>query len=148
MIYFIKYGDRLGYEELSMLIIIYVSLVVIDYIFRAFAQYKISKSLNTGNSWMSFIPYLNNYYIGKMINNEALGFILTIVVALSVLFDNVIIATIFNVAFIILYNYCIYILLKKLTKNYKIYTILSVVTLGFLGSIFLFVFRNKKILKK
>lgn len=147
MIYILEYGKLFSDKLLTIILLTYISLVVANYIFKSFGLYTISKKLNMKDNWMSFIPYLNNYYLGSVVNNPFLAMFITVVVAVSSLTDNIIIVSVFNIIFLITYNYFLYLLFKKITKSYILVTLLSILSLGFFGSIFLFIFRNKKLVK-
>jgi hypothetical protein len=147
MIYILEYGKLFSDKLLTIILLTYISLVVANYIFKSFALYTISKKLNMKDNWMSFIPYLNNYYLGSVVNNPFLAMFITVVVAVSSLTDNIIIVSVFNIIFLITYNYFLYLLFKKITRSYILVTLLSILSLGFFGSIFLFIFRNKKLVK-
>lgn len=147
MIYILEYGKLFSDKLLTIILLTYISLVVANYIFKSFGLYTISKKLNMKDNWMSFIPYLNNYYLGSVVNNPFLAMFITVVVAVSSLTDNIIIVSVFNIIFLITYNYFLYLLFKKITRSYILVTLLSILSLGFFGSIFLFIFRNKKLVK-
>lgn len=147
MIYILGYGKLFSDKLLTIILLTYISLIVANYIFKSFGLYTISKKLNMKDNWISFIPYLNNYYLGSVVNNPFLAMFITVVVAVSSLTDNIIIVSVFNIIFLITYNYFLYLLFKKITRSYILVTLLSILSLGFFGSIFLFIFRNKKLVK-
>lgn len=147
MIYILEYGKLFSDKLLTIILLTYISLIVANYIFKSFGLYTISKKLNMKDNWISFIPYLNNYYLGSVVNNPFLAMFITVVVAVSSLTDNIIIVSVFNIIFLITYNYFLYLLFKKITRSYILVTLLSILSLGFFGSIFLFIFRNKKLVK-
>ncbi len=143
------------------LFLIVVSYILLTYIFEGIALMRISENLGCKGYMTSWIPFYNKYLLGRISGSKILGIIL--------LMDNILIIAmgfyfykyqVYNVELFILFLLLLLIsfilnmvishkIFKMVTFKYgDILTIVSVLSLGILRPIFLFIFRNKKIVNK
>lgn len=136
-----------------LLIVIYQ---IITYIFESLAIMEMSKSLQYKAVGTAWIPFYNKYLLGKIANHKVLGVILAILnVAIVVTGIGSYIQSDLNAILFGIFLICIVvsfvldsiiahkIYVKAIGKYGDILTVFSVLTLGFLRPIFLFVVRNK-----
>lgn len=145
-------------------------LSIANYIFMGFGLMKMGETMGEKAPWLSWIPYANQYMLGKLgINNTVgillvisngvsslLGMILGILMTLTEEFINMEIVYIPLIIFgVIIAIYCIavsilmYIVYYKLYKKFSdkavIMTIFTVLTGTALAPIFIFAIRNNKL---
>ena len=133
-----------------------VVYTVITYIFESIAIMSMSKNLGYKAIYTSWIPFYNKYLLGKIAENKVLGGIAAISniiitgVGIYCYIQNefqpiifLIFLTCVLIGFIldIVISHKIYV--KAINKYGDILTIFSVLTLGLLRPIFLFIIRNK-----
>lgn len=151
-------GLLLGiYFFIISFIFIIIFYVLISYIFESLAITSMSKNLKSKNIYTGWIPFYNKYILGKIGNSEPLGITLFITTLISTI--TIILFFIFKepqpvliIIFLlsVLTTFILDIILSnkifnKYSKNFKdVMTALSVLSLGFLRPIFLFIIRNKK----
>lgn len=138
-------------------IVIIIFYVLISYIFESLSIVSMSRNLKYKNVNTGWIPFYNKYILGKIGDSKFLGITLlittlisTITIILFFLFKEPqpILIVIFLIS--ILTTFILDIILShrifnKYSKNFKdVMTALSVLSLGFLKPIFLFIIRNKK----
>ena len=141
---------------LSMIAII-VFYVLVSYIFESLAIVSMSKKLKYKNIYTGWIPIYNKYLLGKIGNSKSLGISLSITSFISLIMTLLLfllkephtILIIILLLSVILTFILDIILSHKIFNKYKckykdIMTILSILSLGFLRPIFLFIIRNKK----
>jgi len=149
--------------------IISVTIAIVNYIFMGIGLMEIGKSMGEKNSWLSWIPYANQYLLGKLGMNHAVGLILvigsSIISVLSFIAGMIngiinegimeeliigylgIIFVIFMIALAIMVLYYIscHNIYKKFSDKSVIMTVFTVLTCGALAPIFLFAIRNNKL---
>ena len=141
-------GLLLGiYFFIISFIFIIIFYVLISYIFESLAITSMSKNLKSKNIYTGWIPFYNKYILGKIGNSEPLGITLFITTLISTI--TIILFFIFKepqpVLIIILDIILSNKIFNKYSKNFKdVMTALSVLSLGFLRPIFLYIIRNKK----
>lgn len=116
------------------------------YFLISFGIYKLSKNNKLENdAFWSFVPGLFVYPLGKLVEKEVhaplrgyMGLINIILLVISVFFN---LFTIIQFAFLC---YSLYFLYKRFTNKYILFTVLSVVSLGLLIPLLVFILRNKK----
>lgn len=137
-----------------LVIIIYI---VITYVFESIALKRMMSNLQYKNSFTAWIPFYNKFLLGKIAGNKKLGIILAIVdliTACSGIYcynQNTYIVQGFIVFLIcILISFILNTILsdkiykKAINKYSDILTIFSVLSLGSLRPIFLFLVRNRE----
>ncbi len=139
------------------IIAIIIFYVLVSYIFESISIVSMSKRLKYKNAYTGWIPFYNKYILGKIGNSKPLGITLVITTLISTI--TIILFFVFKepqsiliIFFLlsVLITFIIDIILShkifnKYSSKYKdIMTILSVLSLGFLRPIFLFIIRNKK----
>lgn len=137
---------------------IFVFLLVIAgialYLLFAFGLYRMAKNQNLENSWIAFIPVVQMYIIGKLIKNlQIFGYAVPMpeIVLPSAIVVNYITKEIAVIGFLvglavfILNMFAMYELFKKY-KGEKAVTmmVISVVTLGIMGAVYIFQMREDK----
>lgn len=134
-----------------------IASMIITYIFESIALMKMSKNLGYPLSGTAWIPFYHKYILGKIAENKVLGIILAIDDMLTLVVwigyclwgnDQPMVGILFLVCVLISFILNIILTHKVYTRFEKkrrdIYTVLSVLTFGFLRPIFLFLVRNKK----
>ena len=140
---------------------IFLAIVVytaITYIFESIAVMSMSKNLGYKAIYTSWIPFYNKYLLGKIAENKVLGIILAL---LNIITTGIgifcYVRNEFNPITFLLFLICVLIgfildtiishkiYIKAINKYGDILTIFSVLTLGLLRPIFLFIIRNKKL---
>ena len=138
-------------------IVIIIFYVLISYIFESLSIVSMSKKLKYKNVNTGWIPFYNKYILGKIGGSKPLGITLLITTLISMI--TVILFFVFKepqsiliiiLLLSVLVTFILDIILShrifiKYSKNFKdIMTALSILSLGFLRPIFLFIIRNKK----
>ncbi len=128
------------------LIIVFVFLLAY-YVLFSYSIYKISKKQDIDNNWMTWVPYLNFYYLGVITNKNYNGLLMLLLICLTSFTKVIWIDIIIYILFAVIFSLTI----KKIYKNYytniESLTIFTIVSLTLLGPIVLFINRNKKIKK-
>ena len=141
-----------------LIVLVFIILfLVISYTFDSISTMCISKNLNYNYKLRTWIPFYNKYILGKIGNSKPLGITLVITTLISTI--TIILFFVFKepqsilIIFFLLSALITFILniilshkiFNKYSNKYKdIMTILSILSLGFLRPIFLFIIRNKK----
>ena len=144
---------------LFIFIAIFIAIIiyeVITYIFESMAIMQMSKNLKYKVPFTEWIPFYNKYLLGKIVGNKILGIIVAVLNGITAVSGTYCyIQTQPNPAIFIIFLLCVLIgfildiiishkIYKNATNKYgDIYTILSILTLGILRPIFLFIVRNK-----
>lgn len=144
------------YFLIIIFLVVIVSMIV-TYTFESIALMRMGKNLGYKKPIIAWIPFYNKYLLGKVAGNKPLGIILLIVdmgIFISFIgyrtvatYQEIFWGTFFLGVFVsfimnILLSHKIY--AKFVGKRADIYTVLGVITFGFLRPIFLFMIRNKK----
>ena len=144
---------------LFIFIAIFIAIIiceVITYIFESMAIMQMSKNLKYKVPFTAWIPFYNKYLLGKIVGNKILGIIVAVLNGITAFSGTYCyIQTQPNPAIFVIFLVCVLIgfildiiishkIYKNATDKYgDIYTILSILTLGILRPIFLFIVRNK-----
>lgn len=134
-----------------------VTSILLTYILESITLMKMSQKLKYKTPKVAFIPFYNKWILGKIANDKILGMILAIddMIILITWICDIILSQYHTIVAGILYI-CVFIsfilnivLTHKIYKRFQdrngnLYTLLSVLTFGFLRPIFLFVSSNKK----
>lgn len=148
--------SALFYFILATIFIVLVYLLL-SYIFESIAIGKMCKSLNYKHAYTSWIPFYNKFLLGRIASHKKLGAMLAIinfsVITIFIFLYN---ASSYSGLFLIFFFVLIILsfilnivishdIFKKAIGAYAdILTIFSVLSLGLLRPIFLFVLRNNK----
>lgn len=145
------------YFFIISIIAIIIFYVLVSYIFESISIVSMSKRLKYKNAYTGWIPFYNKYILGKIGNSKPLGITLVITTLISTI--TIILFFVFKepqsilIIFFLLSALITFILniilshkiFNKYSNKYKdIMTILSILSLGFLRPIFLFIIRNEK----
>ena len=136
---------------LSGFLFVLLAFYVILYIFNALGLYTMAQREGISYAWIAWIPLVQNFLIGDLINNKLWGFgytnwILVIVpIVTSVLSQFSSMSWVSGVISLAFYNYTIF-AYYKLFKIYKpestvLYTVLGII-FPFLFGIWTFIIRN------
>lgn len=141
---------------LGAFIFIFIAIGVIWYLFQAIGIYRMAKNRNLDHKWFAWIPYLQNYLFGELINDTVWGIggakwilvfgpiVSTIASNYLALSDNFFITLLLSVIVIAYYVYfeCAqYRLYKAYSEHAVLFTVLSII-LPFLAPIFVFAIRE------
>lgn len=142
-----------AFIAIFLAIIVYV---IIAYIFESISIMCMCKNLQYKATFTAWIPFYNKYLLGKIVGNKVLGLILALLNIATVLFGiycyaqtefipvtfiTFLVCAVLGFILDIVISHKIY---KNVTNRYgDILTVLSVLTLGLLRPIFLFIIRNK-----
>lgn len=144
------------YFIIAILLIILIYLFL-SYIFESIAIVRMCKNLNYKHIFASWVPYYNKYLLGKIAGlknaGATLGIINAIITFMFIYFQyitnfNTWLLVVFFVLLIISFVLNIVISHKIFNKAFNIYgdifTVFSILSLGLLRPIFLFIVRNSK----
>lgn len=145
-------------------------LSIANYIFMGFGLMKMGETMGEKAPWLSWIPYANQYLLGKLGINSATGMLLVVANIVSSIFglalgvlmslsENIgnaeivyiplIIFSIIMVLYCIAVSVLMYITYHKLYKKFSdkatVMTIFTVLTGTALAPIFIFAIRNNKL---
>lgn len=145
-------------------------LSIANYIFMGFGLMKMGEAMGEKAPWLSWIPYANQYLLGKLGINSATGMLLVVANIVSSIFglalgvlmslsENIgnaeivyiplIIFSIIMVLYCIAVSVLMYITYHKLYKKFSdkatVMTIFTVLTGTALAPIFIFAIRNNKL---
>lgn len=148
--------SALFYFILAIIFIVLVYLLL-SYIFEGIAIGKMCKNLNYKYAYTSWIPFYNKFLLGRIANHKKFGAMLAIInFTIINIFICLYNASSYSGLFLILFFILIMLsfilnivisheIFKKAIGTYgDILTIFSVLSLGLLRPIFLFVLRNNK----
>lgn len=146
---------------LSFLFFVYVAILaaalfymLISYTFESIAVMRMGKS----RKFAAWIPFYNKYLLGKIAGNKVLGALSSVLtlaqIALSLYFY--IFQKFEPVLFVVLLLCCIVNFIFNAVMAHKIFadrtskcadvlTVVNIITLGLLQSVFIFALRNKKV---
>ena len=142
---------------LLIIFLVMIASIIITYTFESMALVRIGKNLGYSKPATAWIPFYNKYILGRVAGNKPLGMILvivdisivisfvcyiTIVTYHEIFFDTFLLSVLISFIMNTILSHKIY--AKLAGKRVDIYTVLGVITFGFLRPIFLFVIRNKK----
>ncbi len=145
------------YFFIISIIAIIIFYILVSYIFESISIVSMSKRLKYKNAYTGWMPFYNKYILGKIGNSKPLGITLVITTLISTI--TIILFFVFKepqsilIIFFLLSVLITFILniilshkiFNKYSNKYKdSMTILSILSLGFLRPIFLFIIRNKK----
>ena len=152
----------------TFIMVIYPIYLFLRYLFEAIAFYKMSNRRNDRHPWIAWIPFANEYLRGKIAYNTRSGgiamlickiatVIFTILVYMGTKSANAsieainkfiyIISLVLSIGATVFYYITTYIIYKKYSKKYFIMTLFTILTLGALEPIFVFVIRNNNLSK-
>lgn len=153
------------YLIIALLIIVAIKAIVI-YVFECIFIYKITKNKTYNYPFLSFIPFINKYYLGKIANSNKIGISILINHILIIIWFNILCIpffirndnnivnsflskTFFVIIILFLVNFILNIYLThKITKEVLgkkavFLTLLNIFTLGISRPIVLFAIRKK-----
>lgn len=138
-------------------LVIYAIIKFILYIFKSFGLLRIAKNEGYKYPYLVWIPIISNYILGKYCMDKRKSIMYASLSAIKILFTLcfVIIASdpLYSVFMIYtIFNFIVDMIVmnkfyKKVYKTPELFTILSVITLGLLKSVFIYTARIKKITK-
>lgn len=159
-----------GVAFIAIIAVIASIISVMNYIFTGFGLMKMGETMGEKAPWLSWIPYANQFLIGKLAINNTAGIILIVSnlimgvlgMMLGILINLVentadfemftiplaifgIITAIFGIAIAVFTNYVYYRLYKKFSDKATMMTIFTVLTGTGIAPIFLFAIRNNEL---
>lgn len=132
-------------------IVFFLLLMVVVYIFGAIGLYTMAKRANIQNEWLAFIPIVNTYIIGELIDDKLKWFtygktggikLLIILIGALVLGMIPVIGNIISFLVGIFWFVILHWLFEKYSENAVLMTIINVITAGVAGSLIIFGLRN------
>lgn len=143
----------------SFIFAIFLAIIVYEiavYIFESVSIMCMCKNLKYKAPIIAWIPFYNKYLLGKIVGNKVLGITLVSLNILTIcsLIGSYIQTPYSTVSFIIFLIFSLIVFLLDIIIAHKVYaksemkygdllTVLSVISIGFLRPIFLFMIRNK-----
>lgn len=136
----------------GIFLFLFFVIFVILYLLSAFGFYRMAQRKKIKDPWMAFIPIANLYVYGKLIEPlkimgkeiPNLPFVmLGMGIASPIINALPIIGQIISVLIVIFFLFALYRLYDIYSERPVLYFVLSII-LPFLGSIFIFVLRNKE----
>ncbi len=119
-------------EYQYIILILLVLFGLLYYTFYSIRIYKLSKKYNMKEKWMSWVPYLNIYYLGVISNNYIYGIISLFLLSITSFSKSIIIDVIIYLLYDIIYTIMLSKIYKKNYKNkYKKYSVFTFLTLTF-----------------
>ncbi len=145
------------YLFIVSMIAIIIFYILVSYIFESLAITSMSKNLKYKNVYTGWIPIYNKYILGRIAGSKPLGITLLITslistvtfVSLFILKEPLSVIVVILLLSVIITFILDIILSHKIFSKYMdkykdIMTILSILSLGFLRPILLFIIRSKK----
>lgn len=146
-----------------IMVLLYIMLFTIGFISYAFNSIglnKLAKREEKASSFLAWIPYLNNYTLGRIAfksNKHAIAMtalsIITLIFALAIFFVHADLNMLYSLA-IASFVFSAISSIYNLVAHYKVYdkysrstilmTVLDVISLGILGPFFIFAIRNNE----
>ncbi len=148
--------ESLGvFAALGALMGLFVLIGIALYVLSALGLFTMAKRRNIENAWLAWIPVAQLYILGEIIGPVKLGdfdvskpglYLLVGILGLWVLAQIPKIGFLFSLAITVVSIGALYYLFKRYTTENTpvLFTILSVITCGFLAPIFVFVIRNNE----
>lgn len=143
----------------GFILLVFLILGLVPYLLLSIGMMKMASNEGIENGWYSFVPVLNFYIWGQLIEKKLgkielldkiegnggkkllmiylAGIVLSIIPVIGQIIPFLLFA--FN---IVIFHW----LFEKYTKEPVLFTVLSVITGGFAGAIIVFILRNKKAL--
>jgi hypothetical protein len=150
------YGEYLAGYFAAMILFTVVLLIVgiIAYILMAMGLYKLAQNHNIENPWLAWIPIGNFYIIGKLIKSlnlfgwevPSVELALPIAgLAMVILSWIPVLGWLISIAFAVVMIMALYKLFMIFRPQQAVlYLIVSIITGGFMASVFLFIMRNDR----
>ncbi len=139
-----------------LVLVTYVMINLILYVFRSFGLLRIAKNEQYKYPYIVWIPVISNYVLARycMDKKKSIIFLILSIFDLLILIPYLIVSGL-NEIFLEIYTVFYFIIeiivmnkfYQKVYKTPELFTILSIITLGFLNSIFIYTARIKKITK-
>lgn len=151
------------------IMIVAVGLSIMNYVFTGFGLMQMGKTMGEKAPWLSWIPYANQFMIGRLGMNNTVGILLVASNVVSTILGSIlgflstlveetaseelsivvvilgIIVMIYSIAVSVLYYIACHKLFNKFSDKSVLMTIFNVLTGGGIAPIFLFAIRNNKL---
>ena len=136
-----------------ILVIVAFSLILnpISFIFKTIFKnglFEIALKENVPNAWMAGIIGLNSYLLGTIAFSKKIGFCLVILIILGIISWYYYFNCIFWITAFIIRIMAYQKIYKRYSNNYKIMTMLTVISLGLLSYVFLSKIRNNELIER
>lgn len=143
---------------LGAFVFILLAIGIIWYLFQAMGLYRMAKKRNMEHKWFAWIPYLQNYLFGELIEDKVWGisgakWILIFGPILSTIAGNYIatsengivitLLSIYTIAFYVYLQCAYYRLYKEYSTHAVALTVFSII-FPFLAPVFIFAIRNNQ----
>lgn len=137
----------LDFAATMAFMVISIALAIFFYFLTAIALMKIGKNRGHDESWISFVPILNTFYIPYLIKDQVgmfRGNYMIVYVASFLLSIIPLLGIIFALINIFLTFYSFFILYRDYTENYVLYIVITALTFGIALPFLLFRIRNRE----
>ena len=143
---------------LAPFIMLVMLVAIVLHFLAAIGFYKLAKKEGGSSAWLAFIPIAQYYTWGKLIKDQKFVreiyafpfvFLLAIIIlpVAAIMLETIapLLASIINLASLVIMFFCLYLLYDKYAKEKTIkYTVISILTLGIAAPIIIFMMRNNR----
>ena len=141
-----------------LFVIIYIIINFVLYVIESFGLLRIAKKEEYKIPYIVWIPGISHYVLGRYCMSKSKSIIYAILSVINVIFIYCLMFGVFQIEYIefVLIYIVIYFIInmlvmntfyKKVYKKSELFTIFTVITFGFLKSIFIYLARIRKITK-
>lgn len=151
------------------IMVVAIGLSIMNYVFTGFGLMKMGETMGEKAPWLSWIPYANQFMLGKLGMNNTIGILLVASNAVSAILGGMIgflgnlaeeltnsgldmvivilgiIIMVYSIAVAILYFVACHNLFKKFSDKATVMTVVNVLTGGAIAPIFIFAIRNNQL---
>ncbi len=127
-------------ELLVKIYFVIIILALIYYILGSIGLMKIADRTGEERSWMAWVPVLNIYLLGKLGFSNVVGWVMVVLFLLNG--NKTTSNSMFSLALSVLTIISFHKIYSKVSDKAVIMTVFTVLSLGLLGPIFLFMIRN------
>ena len=140
----------------GVILLFLMPIAIVLHFLAAIGFYKLAKREGISSAWLAFIPIAQYYTWGKLIKDQKfvkeiyafpfvflLAIIVLAVAAVILETSAPLLASIINLASLVIMFFCLYLLYDKYAHEKTIkYTVISILTLGIAAPIIIFMMRN------
>lgn len=142
----------------GVILLFLMPIAIVLHFLAAIGFYKLAKREGISSAWLAFIPIAQYYTWGKLIKDQkfvreiyAFPFVFLLVMIIlpvaAVMLETSasLLASIINLASLVIMFFCLYLLYDKYAHEKTIkYTVISILTLGIAAPIIIFMIRNNR----
>jgi len=140
----------------GVILLFLMPIAIVLHFLAAIGFYKLAKREGISSAWLAFIPIAQYYTWGKLIKDQKFVkeiyafpfvFLLAIIIlpVAAIMLETIapLLASIINLASLVIMFFCLYLLYDKYAHEKTIkYTVISILTLGIAAPIIIFMMRN------